>query len=187
MTSDIVPNVFYLGSDTYIQVLDTKLYENNFEEVKDLNDSSVPVLLVHGNNKFLLMGDCEKKAEERVIEYNNLSKVDFFKANHHGSPTSNTEALLDIIRPDYIVIDSTASNSYNLPKKEIVDRFLKYTENIYAPFINGGIHIYSDKTNITFECDGFIDYTNNKEGELVEGTQGQPTPLQDTSWYQTAV
>lgn len=187
MTSDIVPNVFYLGSDTYIQVLDTKLYENNFEEVKDLNDSSVPVLLVHGNNKFLLMGDCEKKAEEKIIQYNNLSKVDFFKANHHGSPTSNTEALLDIIRPDYIVIDSTASNSYNLPKKEIVDRFLKYTENIYAPFINGGIHIYSDKTNITFECDGFIDYTNNKEGELVEGTQGQPTPLQDTSWYQTAI
>ena len=32
MTNDAIPNVFYLGSDTYIQVLDTKLYENNFED-----------------------------------------------------------------------------------------------------------------------------------------------------------
>ena len=130
------------------------------------------------------MGDCEKKAESRVLQYNELGKVDFFKANHHGSPTSNTEELLNVIDPEYIVIDSTAENQYNLPKKEIVDRFLKYTENIYAPFINGGIHIYSDKTNLRFVPDGFIDYPNG--GAIKEGTEVM-IPLQNTSWYETAV
>lgn len=184
MLDENVPSRFYLGSDTYIDILDTKLYENDFEEVTDLNDSSIPVLLTHGENTFLLMGDCEKKAESRVLQYNELGKVDFFKANHHGSPTSNTEELLNVIDPEYIVIDSTAENQYNLPKKEIVDRFLKYTENIYAPFINGGIHIYSDKTNIRFVPDGFIDYPNG--GAIKEGTEVM-IPLQNTSWYETAV
>lgn len=186
MTHDNIPSKYILGTDTYIELLDSKIYENNFSGSNDVNDYSVPLILHHGKTSFLLMGDCEKKAEENVLKYNNLPEVDFFKANHHGSPTSNTKGLLDVIKPDYIIIDATKENKYNLPKKEIVDRFLNYTQEIYAPFINGGIHVYSDKEKLSFDCDGYIDYTSGV-GILDENTKGTPIKLQTTSWYQNAV
>lgn len=187
MKEENAPSRFYLGPDTYLDILDSKIYENNFAASNDVNDYSVPVKITHGENTFLLMGDCEKKAESNIIQYNNLGKVDFFKANHHGSETSNTTTLLDIIKPDYIVIDATRSNKYNLPRKTIIDRLLNYTEEIYTPFLNGGIHVYSDKTNITFECDGFIDYTVDKNGVLKEETKGKPIRIQESDFYEGLV
>lgn len=187
MCDENVPNRLILGPETYIDILDSKIYENDFAVSNNVNDYSVPVILTHGETKFLLMGDCEKKAEQAIIDRNPLGHVDFFKANHHGSPTSNNKFLLDAITPDYVLIDATATNKYNLPKKEIVDRFLEYTPEIYAPFLNGGIHVYSDKTTLRFDCDGYRQYEDEKKGEIREETAGAPMRIQDSAWYSEAI
>ena len=187
MSEENVPNRLILGPETYIDILDSKIYENDFAVSNNINDYSVPVILTHGKTKFLLMGDCEKKAEQAVLDRNALDHVDFFKANHHGSPTSNNKFLLDAIAPDYVLIDATASNKYNLPKKEIVDRFLEYTPEIYTPFLSGGIHVYSDKETLRFDCDGYRQYEDGKKGEIREGTVGAPLRIQDSAWYSEAI
>lgn len=134
---------FYLGEDMFLDFLDYKTY--GMADIDDDNDRSVSCLLTHGEKKILLCGDSEKK-EESYLTKLNIGKVDVFKANHHGSPTSNTKNLLDQIRPEYVVICSSEENKYNLPKKTIISRLIEYTQNVYATFISGNIEVISKIT-----------------------------------------
>lgn len=155
---------FYLGEDMFLDFLDYKTY--GMADIDDDNDRSVSCLLTHGEKKILLCGDSEKK-EESYLTKLNIGKVDVFKANHHGSPTSNTKNLLDQIRPEYVVICSSEENKYNLPKKTIISRFIEYTQNVYATFISGNIEVISKNNNITI--------TSVKA--LI--------PVQNSTWYLT--
>lgn len=155
---------FYLGEDMFLDFLDYKTY--GMADIDDDNDRSVSCLLTHGEKKILLCGDSEKK-EESYLTKLNIGKVDVFKANHHGSPTSNTKNLLDQIRPEYVVICSSEENKYNLPKKTIITRLIEYTQNVYATFISGNIEVISKNNNITI--------TSVKA--LI--------PVQNSTWYLT--
>ena len=155
---------FYLGEDMFLDFLDYKTY--GMTDIDDDNDRSVSCLLTHGEKKILLCGDSEKK-EESYLTKLNIGKVDVFKANHHGSPTSNTKNLLDQIRPEYVVICSSEENKYNLPKKTIISRLIEYTQNVYATFISGNIEVISKNNNITI--------TSVKA--LI--------PVQNSTWYLT--
>lgn len=155
---------FYLGEDMFLDFLDYKTY--GMADIDDDNDRSVSCLLTHGEKKILLCGDSEKK-EESYLTKLNIGKVDVFKANHHGSPTSNTKNLLDQIRPEYVVICSSEENRYNLPKKTIISRLIEYTQNVYATFISGNIEVISKNNNITI--------TSVKA--LI--------PVQNSTWYLT--
>lgn len=155
---------FYLGEDMFLDFLDYKTY--GMADIDDDNDRSVSCLLTHGEKKILLCGDSEKK-EESYLTKLNIGKVDVFKANHHGSPTSNTKNLLDQIRPEYVVICSSEENKYNLPKKTIISRLIEYTQNVYATFISGNIEVISKNNNITI--------TSVKA--LI--------PVQNSTWYLT--
>lgn len=155
---------FYLGEDMFLDFLDYKTY--GMADIDDDNDRSVSCLLTHAEKKILLCGDSEKK-EESYLTKLNIGKVDVFKANHHGSPTSNTKNLLDQIRPEYVVICSSEENKYNLPKKTIISRLIEYTQNVYATFISGNIEVISKNNNITI--------TSVKA--LI--------PVQNSTWYLT--
>lgn len=155
---------FYLGEDMFLDFLDYKIY--GMADIDDDNDRSVSCLLTHDEKKILLCGDSEKK-EESYLTKLNIGKVDVFKANHHGSPTSNTKNLLDQIRPEYVVICSSEENKYNLPKKTIISRLIEYTQNVYATFISGNIEVISKNNNITI--------TSVKA--LI--------PVQNSTWYLT--
>ena len=81
----------------------------------------------------------------------------------------NKEAFLNTITPDYIVISSSEDNSYKIPKIEIVERLLKYTDKVYATFINGNI-VFTSKNNQ-------IDISFEKTNVLIK----------DSNWYQTKI
>lgn len=136
---------YYLGEKTYLDLIDYETYSD--DSIKDDNDRSVSCIVTHNEKKFLLCGDAESK-EEAALTRLNIGHVDVFKSNHHGSPTSNSEDFLKTITPDYIIIQSSENNSYELPKKVIINRLLKYTDNVYSTFINGNIVFVSDGTNI---------------------------------------
>lgn len=155
---------FYLGVDAVLDFLDYGTYDD--EDIDDDNDRSVSCLITHKDKKFLLCGDAEKK-EEEVLTSLNIGHVDVFKANHHGSPTSNSTQLLNNITPDYVVICSSEENSYELPKKVIINRIINYTENVYATFISGNIVFVSKNNQISVSSTRTL------------------TNVQDSTWYLT--
>ena len=156
---------FYLGVDTYLDLLDNKTYE--ISEITDDNDRSVSCLLTHNDKKVLLCGDAEKR-EEAYLTSLNIGHVDVFKANHHGSPTSNTNAFLDNITPNYVIICSSEENKYNLPKKTIIERFNNYTENVFATFISGNIMITLKDNDVIVSAEKSLVFVQKSDWYLTD-------------------
>ena len=156
---------FYLGVDTYLDLLDYKTYE--ISEITDDNDRSVSCLLTHNDKKVLLCGDAEKR-EEAYLTSLNIGHVDVFKANHHGSPTSNTNAFLDNITPNYVIICSSEENKYNLPKKTIIERFNNYTENVFATFISGNIMITLKDNDVIVSAEKSLVFVQKSDWYLAD-------------------
>lgn len=127
---------YVLGENLTLNILYQEYYEKN---ASSENNYSVCILLSHGDRHFLFTGDLESTGEQSLVLSNNLPKVKVFKGGHHGSGTSNTDTLLNVIQPENICICSCAgtpeytSNSLNqFPYQEVIYRFAKHTENIYV-------------------------------------------------------
>ena len=81
------------------------LYQEFYEKTtSDENDYSVCMLLTQGTQNYLFTGDLEHDGEASLVVNNDLPECVLFKGGHHGSPTSNTEALLSIIRPEIVCV-----------------------------------------------------------------------------------
>ncbi|MGN1318252.1 MAG: ComEC/Rec2 family competence protein, partial [Lachnospirales bacterium] len=116
----------------------------------DLNNNSVGIKLVHGNDKIILMGDSEKVVENEVLKNGGDIKADLFKANHHGSNTSNTLKFLEAVSPKYVVISCGKDNEYGHPHKEAMESFKTVGSKIYRTDESGDIVFKS--TGNGLEC-----------------------------------
>lgn len=111
-----------IGEGT-LTVLYTGLIPEDKENV-NLNDISLCVRYELGKFSFLCTGDAEEDAEEQLVLTApfGLSST-LFKAGHHGSRTSNTQALLSVVHPELAVISCGLNNDYGHPNQEVLDRF----------------------------------------------------------------
>ena len=116
-----------------MEILYNYYYENETQTQGKENNYSVCVQFHHGDRKFLFTGDLEEKGEEYLVEYNNLSQVDLYKAGHHGSAGSSTNELLSVIQPKICVVScAIRENEYGFPKESFLSRVANYTSNVYV-------------------------------------------------------
>lgn len=110
---------------------------------ENLNNSSVGIILTHGNNKMLFMGDGEAKVEEQIIASGRDLNVDLYKVSHHGSRTSSSEKFISLLSPEYSVISCGKDNDYGHPHSETISTLEKYGSKIYRTDQCGDIVITS--------------------------------------------
>ena len=176
--------VYTIADSITMTILDQKYYH---ETSNDENDHSVCTLFSQGNNHYLFTGDLESKGETSLVELNpTLPHCVLFKGGHHGSPTSNTDALLNKITPDNVCICCCAGHdeyTYDprtqFPSRDALTRILNHTENIYVTTVSPDGHstYESMNGNITFRCEDGVNYT-------ITGSNNS-TKLVDTEWYET--
>lgn len=141
-----------VGSKINVGQLELSILAPLRNDYTDSNDYSVCMVARWGNNKFLLTGDAEKKAEEEIIaKYSSKDlDCDVFKAGHHGSRTSSSAKLLDLATPSKIVISCGVDNKYNHPHTESMERFeLIPNIEIYRTDKMGTIVMVTDGETIT--------------------------------------
>ncbi|MBO5925498.1 MAG: hypothetical protein J6Q52_04510 [Clostridia bacterium] len=167
----------YLGQDgaspTYdlsngatLEILYNYYYENNSSNE---NNYSVCFRIKHGDKQFLFTGDLEEEGEFKfATKYADIGQVDFFKAGHHGSKTSNNIELLEVIRPKIVGISCVAGhNEFDsapeniFPTQTAIHNIAKYTQEVYvtacyvdeeyAP-LNGTIVVISDQEGVRVDC-----------------------------------
>jgi len=172
--------VFNIAEKFSMTVLDQKYY---YEKSSDENNYSVCTLFTHGNNNYLFTGDLEKEGEASLVEMNQLPHCQLFKGGHHGSPTSNTDTLLSVIRPETVCIcccagnDEYTTNPLNqFPSQTAINNIAKYTDKIYVTTVStdghsGYTHLNG---NILFYSRG-LDYN-------VVGSNNSII-LKDTDWF----
>lgn len=96
------------------------------------NDRSLCLRYVNGNFSFLDTGDAEWAAESELVRlYGRELRSTLMKAGHHGSATSNSEALLDAVRPRYVAISCGQNNPYGHPHGQVIRRFDQVDAQIF--------------------------------------------------------
>lgn len=186
----------------------------------DENNHSVVTLFTKETTSktynFLLTGDLEKDGESRMVDYyanssNSKSRydvlpdVDFYKAGHHGSGTSSTEKLLNVIKPEYVAISCCAGTpeyttdvNNTFPYTAVFRNLLKYTQNIYCtsvadtlPSISNGQ--FSQKgggfTGKPWNGDIVCFFNRPSDGGGEDGVKlwcsGSPDTVLTSDWYKT--
>lgn len=148
LTPAKVGNTYSLGA-AKIEILSPA--KDNYGD--DMNNYSVVTKLTFGDNSFLFTGDAEKEVEEEMINNGVLTDIDVLKAGHHGSNTSSSQAFLDVVKPEYVVIQCGAGNSYGHPHEEPMQRFSALTDKIYRTDLQGSIVITSDGHSLNVSCE----------------------------------
>lgn len=115
-----------------------------------LNNWSVGIRLVYGNNSFLMCGDAEREAEEDMAASGELLASDILKVDHHGSSTSTTDAFLKKVSPSYGVIQCGKDNPYGHPDKETMDKLKRAGCRVFRTDEDGTVTAQSDGTHITW-------------------------------------
>lgn len=137
---------FELGS------AEVKLFTTKKEHA-DLNNYSVLVKIVHGDNSFLVTGDCETEEESEMLEQDFDLSAKVLKVGHHGSSTSSSAKFLEKVLPRYAVISCGAENKYGHPHDETVSRLRKYAENLYITRDDGTVTFHSDGKGLTVKSE----------------------------------
>ena len=137
-------NIYKLSGGASLEVLwpKEKLLTNTNS---DLNNNSIVVKFTKKNIALLLVGDIEKEAESILVKENSDKlKSTILKAPHHGSKTSSTDAFLKAVGAKTVVISCGTNNDYNLPHKQVIDRYKKYNMETFITKDSGNITIVSD-------------------------------------------
>ncbi|MBI4779490.1 MBL fold metallo-hydrolase [Candidatus Falkowbacteria bacterium] len=89
----------------------------------DLNDSSIVMKLIYGQNIFLLTGDAGELVEKKLMDKGADLPADVLKVGHHGSQYSSTEEFLDKVKPKIAVIEVGKDNDFGHPSLRIIKNF----------------------------------------------------------------
>ena len=135
------------------------------------NDYSVCTLFTYGDYNYLFTGDLEEEGEEHLVAMNDLPEVTLYKAGHHGSKTSSSAALLEVIKPEVVCVcccadspEYTKTEANQFPTQAFVDRVSLYTDKVYVTSLcldyeagtfapmNGNITVVTDKSGYRVLC-----------------------------------
>ncbi len=138
-----VGNEYTLGDATFKVIGPVDKYDNP-------NDSSIAIILTHGNNTFLFTGDAEEDAEQDLIDGGYLTDIDVYHVGHHGSRSSSSGSFMDIILPEYAVISCAEDNSYGHPHAQTLNTLRGMGVSVYRTDEQGTIVVLSDGDDLSW-------------------------------------
>ena len=128
----------------------------NYSDIsyKNANDYSPIIKFSYQDVDVLLTGDAEGGDEgdaedDFVAAYKALEEydldVEILKVSHHGSRSSTAQDLLDLVKPEYAVIQCGVGNSYKHPHKETLDRLFDLNCIMYRNDLHGDVILKINK------------------------------------------
>lgn len=141
------PQDIVLGQDLNLKILYpfNDISQKNFE---DLNDSSILAKLIYKNNSFLFTGDAGEAVEKDLLDNKIDITADVLKVGHHGSKYATSQEFLDIVKPEYAVIEVGKDNDFGHPHLRVLDRLTQNNIKIFRTDYLGTIILISDGINI---------------------------------------
>lgn len=141
-----IPSVgeeYEIGKAKFVVIAPNKEMDEN-----NLNDASIGVKLVNGNNRFIMCGDAQKSSEKEMLQSGIDLSAQVYKVSHHGSNTATTDAFLKAISPEYAIIQCGENNSYGHPHKETLHKLEQMGVIVLRNDKNGTIIAISDGNKI---------------------------------------
>ncbi len=148
LTKPVPGDSYELGGASFTILSPVKDYGD------DLNNWSVGIRLVYGDNAFVLCGDAEEAAETDIAASGTPLSADVLKVGHHGSRTSTCDSFLKAVSPTWAVIQCGAGNSYGHPHPETLDKLEAAGVTVLRTDLEGTITAVSDGSTITWQTEG---------------------------------
>lgn len=99
------------------------LYPNISTNLNGLNNNSMVLKLQYKKFSVLFTGDIEKEAEQDIVNvYKENLKSTVLKVGHHGSKSSTTQELLNMVKPKIALIGVGENNKFRHPVPEVLVR-----------------------------------------------------------------
>ncbi|MGN1147575.1 MAG: ComEC/Rec2 family competence protein [Lachnospiraceae bacterium] len=118
-------------------------------DAENLNESSIGILLVNGENRILLYGDGESNSEAYMVANEDVD-ADVLIVGHHGSNTSSSEDFLQAVSPRWAIISCDEDNDYGYPHREVLARLQAENAEVFRTDMQGTIVFEGNGKNITF-------------------------------------
>lgn len=118
------------------------------------NEASTILSLRSPMGSLLLTGDLSSEGEEDLP----IEECTVFKAGHHGSKYSNSEAFLQRLRPQICVISCGSNNRYGHPHQETLERLQNAGIQVFRTDLQGCIKVVFDENGLkcySYVYDGF--------------------------------
>ncbi len=121
------------------------------ELLEGANNNSVVTRLAYGQVSVLLPGDIEAEVEQQLAAEGAGLASTVLKAAHHGSCSSTTQAFLDAVGPEVVVISVGAENRFGHPCAEVLERLAELP--VYRTDEHGAVEIVSDGARVWVETE----------------------------------
>ncbi|EJM95469.1 DNA internalization-related competence protein ComEC/Rec2, partial [Pseudomonas sp. GM74] len=107
----------------------------------DSNQNSCVLLIEANGERLLLSGDIDAAAERALLDSPLAVPTDWLQAPHHGSRSSSSNALLDVLQPKGALISRGQGNSFGHPHPTVIARYQKRGMAIYDSVEQGAIRL----------------------------------------------
>lgn len=109
-----------------IEILSIKSEQSGHKSPLSDNDMSCVIRIGDGKQYILLPGDVTHKVESMLVRsHENKINADVLIAPHHGSKTSSTVKFIDAVSPQIVIFSTGHLNRWNMPHKQVKDRYQK--------------------------------------------------------------
>lgn len=134
-----------------------------FDTETGSNNSSIVMLLDHGDTEILMSGDGEEELEEFLLrEYGTDLDIDILKSGHHGSHSSSIEPYVSVTSPSHVVHSAGFENSYGHPSARVLKRFERVGARNWRTDTMGDILVTITHDHVIVNGETFeIDTSNN--------------------------
>ncbi len=132
---------FQLDDDVSVQVLNPG---DGSAQFPDSNNHSVTLMVQMGRVRFLLSGDLEAPGESALLASGQNVRATVLKSPHHGSNTGSSNAFLDAVQPQLVVISVGANNRFGHPAPEVLARYAAHGISVLRTDQLGTVELVTD-------------------------------------------
>lgn len=133
-----------IDKNYYIEVLAPGDFLSK-KDLKNMNNTSLVLMLHYGSFKMLLTGDAEAPVEDALQQkYGTALQADVLKVGHHGSKTSSYWPFISKVKPKYALISCGDFSIYKHPNKNVVGSLTHLGAKVLTTHDHGTLMVTTD-------------------------------------------
>lgn len=133
-----------IDKNYYIEVLAPGDFLSK-KDLKNMNNTSLVLMLHYGSFKMLLTGDAEAPVENALQQkYGTALQADVLKVGHHGSKTSSYWPFVSKVKPKYALISCGDFSIYKHPNKNVVGSLTHLGAKVLTTHDHGTLTVTTD-------------------------------------------
>lgn len=133
-----------IDKNYYIEVLAPGDFLSK-KDLKNMNNTSLVLMLHYGSFKMLLTGDAEAPVEDALQQkYGTALQADVLKVGHHGSKTSSYWPFISKVKLKYALISCGDFSIYKHPNKNVVGSLTHLGAKVLTTHDHGTLTVTTD-------------------------------------------